>query len=60
MAVLLQVGQVAVRVQEKGKQSGWVSAREKWKKQFADRGYGTDSRGQTAGLKATVERRSRV
>ena len=28
------------------------------KKQFADRGYGADSRGRTAGLKAIVVRRS--
>ena len=61
MVVGLQVEQVAVQVQEKWRQSGWVSARKQWqKKKFADRGYGADSRGWTAGLKATVARRSRL
>ena len=60
MAVGLQVVQAAVQVQEKWRQSGWVSARKQGQKQFADRGYGADSRGRTAGLKATVARRSRV
>ena len=60
MAVGLQVEQVAMQVQEKWRQSGWVSARKQGQKQFADRGYGADSRGRTAGLKATVAVRSRV
>ena len=56
MAVGLQVVQVAVQVQEKWRQSGWVSARKQGKKQFVDCGYGADSRGRTAGLKAIVAR----
>ena len=58
MAVGLQVVQVAVQLQEKWRQSGWVSVQKQEQKQFADRGYGADSRGRTAGWKATVARRS--
>ena len=56
MAVGLQVEQVAVQVQEKWRQSGWVSARKQRQKQISDRGYGMKSRGRAAGLKATVAR----
>ena len=42
-----------------GKEAGF-RRENKVKKQFADRGYGADSRGRTAGWKAKVVRRSRV
>ena len=40
MAAGLQVVQVAVQVQEKWRQRGWVSARKQYQKQFAVRGMG--------------------
>ena len=60
MAVGMQVEQVAVQVQENGGKVAGFRRRDKDEKQFADRGYGADSRGRAAGLKATVARRSRV
>ena len=60
MAVGMQVVQVAVQVQEKWRQSGWVSA---WKQgQKTDRGpwvWGGLAQWDS-GLKATVARRSLV
>ena len=64
MAVGLQVGQVAVQVQEKWRQSGWVSARLQGQKTVrgprvwgglarSDRGFEGNSRGQIAGLEET-------
>ena len=64
MAVRLQVGQVAVQVQEKGRQSSWVSAQKQGKKTVrgprvwgglarSDRGLEGDSRAQIVGLKET-------
>ena len=59
MAVWLQGGQVAVQVQEKGRQSSWVSVQKRWQKLFADCGLEGNSRAQIAGWKETVARRSR-
>ena len=64
MAVGLQVEQVAVQVQEKWRQSGWVSARKQGKKTVhgprvwgglarSNRGFEGDSHAQIAGLKET-------
>ena len=64
MAVRLQVGHVAVQVQEKGRQSGWVSAWKQGQKTVrgprvwgglarSDRGFGGNSRAQIAGLEET-------
>ena len=64
MAAGLQVVQVAVQVQEKWRQSGWVSARKQGKKTvrgprvwgrltWSDRGFEGNSRAQIAGLKET-------
>ena len=64
MAVGLQVVQVAVQVQEKWRQSGWVSARKQWQKTVrrprvwggfarSDRGFEGNSRAQIAGLEET-------
>ena len=64
MAVGLQVEQVAVQVQEKWRQSGWVSARKQRQKTVhgprvwrgltrSDRGFEGNSRAQIVGLKET-------
>ena len=64
MAAGMQVVQVAVQVQEKWKQSGWVSARKQRQKTVrrsrvwgeiarSDRGLEGNSRAQIAGLKET-------
>ena len=64
MAAGLQVVQVAVQVQEKWKQRGWVSARKQSQKTVrgprvwgglarSDRGLEGNSRAQIAGLKET-------
>ena len=64
MVVRLQVGQVAVQVQEKGRQSSWVSVQKLGQKTVrgsrvwggftrSDRGLEGDSRVQIAGLKET-------
>ena len=53
MAVRLQVGQVAVQMQEKGGQSSWVSAQKLRHKLFADRGLEGNSRAKIAGLAET-------
>ena len=64
MAVGLQVEQVAVQVQKKWRQSGWVSARKQGQKTvrgprvwgrlaLSDRGFEGNSRAQIAGLKET-------
>ena len=64
MAVGLQVVQVAVQVQEKWRQSGWVSARKQRHKTVrgprvwgglarSGRGFEGNSRAQIAGLKET-------
>ena len=64
MAVGLQVEQVAVQVQEKWRQSGWVSAWKQGQKTVrgprvwggiarSDRGFEGNSRAQIAGLKET-------
>ena len=53
MAVRLQAGQVVVQVQEKGRQSSWVSAQKQGQKLFADRRLEGNSRAQIAGLKET-------
>ena len=49
----MQVGQVVVQVQEKGRQSSWVSAQKQGQKLFADRELEGNSRAQIAGLKVT-------
>ena len=56
MAVGLQVEQVAVQVQEKWRQSGWVSARKQEQKTVR----GPRVWGGLTCLKETVARRSRV
>ena len=64
MAVGLQVVQVAVQVQEKWRQSGWVSARKQGQRTVrgprvwgglarSDRRFEGNSRAQIAGLKET-------
>ena len=64
MDVRLQVGQVAVQMQEKGGQSSWVSAQKRWQKTVresrvwggfarSDRGLEGNSRAQIAVLKET-------
>ena len=64
MAVRLQVGQVAVQVQENWRHSGWVSAQKQGQKTVrgprvwgglarSDRGFEGNSRAQIAGLKET-------
>ena len=65
MAVALRVEQVAMQVQEKWRQSGWVSARKQGQKTVrgprvwgglarCDRGFEGNSRAQIAGFFATV------
>ena len=58
MAVRLQVGQVAVQVQEKGRQSSWVLAQKQGQKLFADRGFKGNRRGLGRGFRADSGGRS--
>ena len=50
MAVGLQMEQVAVQVQEKRRQIGWVSARQQMQKLGADRGFKGNRRGLGRGV----------